>query len=71
MSCTYRIYPSWFGGEVAVPMRELAEGAATKMGRRVENIIKVGAGFDQLSGHFVDFKVTYSSTDSWFLGARA
>lgn len=62
VSCSYRIYPNWFGGEVAVPLRELAEGAAAKMGRRVDSMVKIGSGFDQMRGHFVDFRVTYSST---------
>lgn len=63
ISCTYRIYPAWFGGEVAAPMKELAYGAAAQMGRRVEGIVKTGAGFDRWGGHFVDFRITYSSTN--------
>lgn len=64
MSCIYRIYPSWwgFGGNTAEPMHELARDAATSMGRRVVNIVKYGSGFDDRSGYFVDFRVTYSST---------
>jgi len=60
--CGYRIYPRWFGGEVAGPMKELADGAAKNMGRRVNSVVKIGSGFDRWSGHFVDFRVTYSST---------
>lgn len=63
ISCAYRIYPAWFGDvDPMVPMRELAHGAAKAMGRIAVNIEKIGYGFDHRSGHFVDYRVTYSST---------
>lgn len=64
MICTYRIYPNWFGGETAAPLRELTERAGSQMGRAVLAIVKAGAGFDQMRGHFVDFRVTYGSTEA-------
>lgn len=64
ISCTYRIYPSWFGGEgVARPMRELAERSAANMARKVQSIEQVGSGFDHCGGHFQDYMVTYSEIE--------
>lgn len=62
ISCAYRIYPVWFKGGTQEPMRELADRSALTMGRFVDSIVVIGSGFDQCSGHFVDFRVTYSST---------
>ena len=62
ISCGYRIYPAWFGGDSAEPIAELANGAADRLGRTVDRIETTGHGFDRRGGHFIDFKVTYSST---------
>ena len=64
MKVGYRIYPFWFGegGEPTLPMKELAEGSAARMGRRVENIEITHRGFDNQRGGYMDFTVTYSST---------
>lgn len=66
VSCTYRFYLAWFAEKdsLAKPMQELANGAAARMGRLVENIEIVGNGEDQRGGQFIDAKVTYSSTAS-------
>lgn len=65
ISCGYRIYPAWFGGDDATaPMREMARHAAGRMGRQVAAIETTGHGFDRRSGHYLDFKVSYSSTDA-------
>jgi hypothetical protein len=61
ISCTYRIYPSWFGGGTEQPMQELAKYAAARMGRQEWKIRVVGHGEDA-RGAFTDFKVTYAST---------
>lgn len=61
ISCAYRIYPSWFGGESAKPVAEMAHGAADRMGRRVQAIDVIGNGNDR-RGEFIDFRVTYTST---------
>jgi hypothetical protein len=69
ISCAYRLYPSWFGDvDPLVPIGELAQGAARAMGRVVLRVEKIGTGFTQRSGYFVDYRVTYSSTgttDGW------
>lgn len=65
MKCSYRIYPAWvgFAGEdPAAITSSMAERAADLMGRRVHIVEKVGTGFDNKSGWYVDFDVTYSST---------
>lgn len=63
ISCAYRHYPAWFGDvDPVIPMRELAHGAAKAMGRIVVNIEKIGHGFDRRGGHYIDYRVTYSST---------
>lgn len=61
VSCGYRIYPAWFSGASTKPMRELADNAASRMGRRVESIAVTRNGEDW-RGVFIDFKVTYTST---------
>lgn len=60
-SCAYRIYPSWFGGDSAKPIAELAHRAADQMGRRVLAIDVIGHG-NSGRGEFIDFRVTYTST---------
>lgn len=61
ISCTYRIYPSWFGGEsMTGPMAELACNAASQMGRRPYDIEVIHYGEDR-RGQFIDFRVNYSS----------
>lgn len=62
ISCGYRIYPAWFGGDAVQAMKELADHAAATMERVVEDVTSTGYGFDRRGGHFVDFKVIYSST---------
>ena len=63
ISCGYRIYPAWFGDEdILRPMHETADHAARNMGRAVLHVTTTGYGFDRRGGHFIDFKVTYSST---------
>ena len=57
----YRIYPSWFGGESAKPIVELAHGSADRMGRRVL-AIDVFKNSNDWRGEFIDFRVTYTST---------
>lgn len=67
MKCGYRIYPAWsgFAGEDPLAITSsMAQLAATQMGRRVVAVDKVGTGFDERSGWYVDFDVTYSSTAS-------
>lgn len=66
ITCGYRIYPAWrgFDGNPWVPMREAGAHAAKQMGRIVLNIEKTGSGFDERSGYYVDFKITYSSTET-------
>jgi hypothetical protein len=61
MSCTYRIYPSWFGGESGKAITELAHGSADRMGRRVLAIDVIRNDSDW-RGEFIDFRVTYTST---------
>jgi hypothetical protein len=61
ISCAYRIYPSWFGGESARPMVEMAVHAAARMGRP-DWKIKVIVHGEDARGQFTDFKVTYAST---------
>lgn len=64
ISCRYRIYPAWFGGESATkPMMELARGSAVAMGRKVENFEIIANG-ESRRGRYIDFRVSYSSTDS-------
>lgn len=61
----YRIYPSWFRDFYSrehSPMAEMVEGAATRMGCLVDGIEIVGTGNDR-GGQFIDFDVTYISTD--------
>jgi hypothetical protein len=63
ISCGYRIYPRWFGGGHMVgPMNELAANAADKMGRHVDRIDVTEYGTDH-RGSYIDFRVTYTSTD--------
>ena len=62
ISCGYRIYPSWFGGgNMAQPMRELADNAAAQMGRRVLFIGITDRSVDWRDP-YIDFRVVYSST---------
>ena len=65
----YRIYPAWFTGREGheltgsqTPMNELAQGSAKRMGRSVLGLKIVALGED-FRGSYVDFNVTYSSTD--------
>jgi hypothetical protein len=65
----YRIYPAWFTGREGheltgsqTPMNELAQGSAKRMGRNVLGIRIVGLGQD-FRGSYVDFNVTYSSSE--------
>jgi hypothetical protein len=71
----YRIYPSWFTGrdrafgDAQAAMSELAQRSASTMGRRVTGINIVATGQDH-RGHYLDFDVTYSSTDRFEGAAR-
>lgn len=64
VNCIYRIYPSWFGGDDMAhgPIVELAHGSARRMGRMVSDIAVTGHGNDRRGG-YIDFSVTYSSSN--------
>lgn len=63
ISCGYRIYPRWFGGgHMSAPMNELADNAARSMNRLVDSIQVTAYGHDH-RGQYIDFCVTYTSTD--------
>lgn len=59
ISCGYRIYPAWFGGNDQQAIKELARGSADRMGCSVDTIAVTHSGFDRRGGHFLDFTVTY------------
>lgn len=61
ISCQYRIYPTWFGGDDARAIEELAHGSANSMGCHVAEIDITGHGFDHRGGHYRDFTVVYIS----------
>lgn len=63
-TCGYRIYPAWFGHDDMshAPIVELAHGSAARMGRRVVHITVTGHGTNH-RGSYIDFDVTYSSTN--------
>lgn len=68
MKCGYRIYPAWSGFEGEDPLAitsSMAQRTAALRGCRVVSVDKVGTGFDERSGYYVDFDVTYSSTETW------
>jgi hypothetical protein len=71
----YRIYPSWFSEQsdvlagVTKPMHELAYGSAARMGREVRDIKIVRMGENDL-GKYIDFDVTYSSSEGGMYGYR-
>lgn len=64
----YRIYPAWFRDAGAkAPMEELALREAHVLGRVVTSIDIVGQGEDH-RGHFINFDVTYSSSEGGMYG---
>lgn len=65
MKCGYRIYPAWrgfHGHDPKMVTTQMANRAGAEMGRYVVSVEKVGHGYNQRSGWFEDYDVTYSST---------